>query len=397
MRHKKKKSSIQKKNEFEGSVFLVFSKLLSNDGLFIRKEGAKIYRKKGYYSEDRKGNIIFDISIELFIKDAINYSLLTVIECKNYKELIPVDDIEEFKAKLDQIAGKNAKGIMVSSTGFAEGTLKYAKTLGMALVRLSDSNEINWDIYRVTHTRIKTREKIDIFKDEIHKGLINNIIHPLNSNYCFCKYRNNYYNSSSALLFDLGINSNGDNIFIEYFAKKNFVNMPYIKKEKTENMANAILTIRNKPDTLETSLDMIEEYITEKYGARSNRVSGLMGLDRNGNQILARFSPRKMTIKICSGLDEHRKQFTIARETGRVILHNSCLIDPVSEIDLSINNFNDYILDEDTVKRAEIQENIFAAYLLMPEKIFQTRTIEIAVYLSYKPIGDYLVYRRAAM
>ncbi|MDR1219574.1 MAG: restriction endonuclease [Treponema sp.] len=184
MRRKKKKSSIQKGNEFKDRVFLIFSKLLSNDELFIRKEGSAIYQRKGYYSKDRKNNIIIDISIETFIKDAINYSMLTIIECKNYKKLIPVDDIEEFKAefkaKLDQIAGKNVKGIMVSRFGFAEGTLKYAEALGIALVRLSDSNEINWDINRATYnTRTKTKESIEIFNGEIHKGLINNIIYSL--------------------------------------------------------------------------------------------------------------------------------------------------------------------------------------------------------------------------
>jgi Zn-dependent peptidase ImmA (M78 family) len=391
MKRKKKKSSIQKGNEFEDRVFFIFSKLLSNDELFIRKEGSVIYQKKGYYSKDRKDNIICDISIESFIKDANKYSMLIVIECKNYKKLIPVDDIEEFKAKLDQIAGKNVKGIMVSRAGFAEGTLKYAAALGIALVRLSDSNEINWDINRATYATIKTKEKIDIFNNAIYKGLVNNVLHPSNSNYCFCKYHNNYYNSLSALLFDFEIDNNGDNIFIEYFVKKNFANIPYIKKEKIENMVNEILVTINETDALETPLDMVVKYITKKYKVKIYEASDL-GMDRNGNQILARFSPRKMTVEIYNGLDEHRKRFTIAHEIGHVILHGSSLINPVSEIDLSINNFNDYILDEDAIKRAEIQANIFAAYLLMPKKIFQTKAVEIAASLGYRPKRNYLIY-----
>jgi Zn-dependent peptidase ImmA (M78 family) len=332
--------------------------------LFV-KEGSTIYQKKGYYSEDRQNNIIVDISIETFIKDAINYSMLTVIECKNYKKLMPIDDIEEFKAKLDQIAGKNVKGIMVSRSGFAKGTLNYAKSQGIALVRLLDSNKINWDINRTTYTTIKTKEKIDIFNNEIYSGLINNIIYFSNQNYCFCKYCDNYYNSLSKLLSSLGINSNGDNAFIEYFVKKNFVNIQYIKREKIEDMTNKILLLTNKTDAFETCLDSVVEYIKRKYKVKINDVSDL-GMDRNGNQILARFNPCRMTVEISNDLDEHRKRFTIAHEIGHIILHSPYLTNPVSEIDSSINNFNDYILDNDAIKRAEIQANIFAAHLLMP-------------------------------
>jgi Zn-dependent peptidase ImmA (M78 family) len=391
MKSKKKKSSIQKGNEFETRVFLIFSKLLSDGELFMRSEGSAIYQKKGYYSKDRQNDIIVDISIETFLKDASNYSILTVIECKDYNKLIPVDDIEEFKSKLDQITGKNVKGIMVSRYGFAEGTLKYAKSQGIALVRLLDSNKVNWDINRAIYTTNKTKEKIDMFNDEIHKGLINNIMHSSISNYCFCNHNNNYYNSLSNLLSDLGINNNGDNAFIEYFVKRNFVNIPFIKREKIEDMVNKILRITNKTDAFENSLDKVVEYIKRKYKVKINEVSDL-GMDRNGNKILARFNPCRMTIGIYNGLDEHRKRFTLAHEIGHIILHRSYLINPVSEIDFSINKFNDYILDKDAVKHAEIQANIFAAHLLMPKKIFLAKAIEIAISLDYKPKGDYLIY-----
>ncbi|MDR1219573.1 MAG: ImmA/IrrE family metallo-endopeptidase [Treponema sp.] len=156
-------------------------------------------------------------------------------------------------------------------------------------------------------------------------------------------------------------------------------------------MASEILLITNKTDALETSLDIVAEYVTKNYGVKINTASDL-GMDRNGNQIFARFSPHKMIIEICNGLDEHRKRFTIAHEIGHVILHGSFLINPVSEIDLSINNFNDYILDEDAIKRTEIQANIFAAHLLMPKRIFLIKAVETAVSLDYKPKGDYLIY-----
>jgi Zn-dependent peptidase ImmA (M78 family) len=387
MKHKKKKSSVQKGNEFEDKVFLAFSLLLSNRELHVSKEGSTIYQKKGYYSRDRQKNIIVDISIETSMKNAADYSLLTVIECKDYGRLVQVEDIEEFKAKLDQIGGKNVKGIMVSRRGFGEVVLNYAKAQGIALARLLDSDKVAWDIYRATYTKIKTKENIDIFNNEMYRGLTN----TSNSNYCFCKYRDNYYNSLSNLLFELEIDNNGDNAFIEYFVKKNFADIPYIKRERIEIKANEVLAATNKADTLETSLDMVIDYIKRKYSVKFNEVSDL-GINRNGNRILAQFNPRKMIIEIHSDLDEHRKRFTIAHEIGHVILHSQYLISPVSEIDSSINNFSSYILDKDNTKRMEIQANIFAAYLLMPKKVFRTKTVDIALRLGYKPKGDYLIY-----
>ena len=217
MKRKRKKTSTQKGKEFEDRVFTIFSKMLANNEFFVLGNKSKIYTRKGYYSSDRKNNIIVDISIETFLDQSDEYSLLTVIECKDYNKTIPVDDIEEFKAKLDQIAGKNVKGIMAATLGFDPGTVNYAKSNGIALFRLLNTDKYNWDVHRTTYTAIETKESIERFNKEIHNGLVNNIVEHFNSNYCFCNYYDNYYNSLSNLLLALGIRSNSDNVFIEYY------------------------------------------------------------------------------------------------------------------------------------------------------------------------------------
>jgi Zn-dependent peptidase ImmA (M78 family) len=386
---KRKKSSTQKGKEFEDRVFLIFSKLLSNDELFVPSSKSKIYTQKGYYSKDRQNNIFVDISVETFIDQSNNYSLLTVIECKNYNTTIPVDDIEEFKSKLDQIAGKNVKGIMVTRLGFDQGTVNYAKSNGIALVRLLNTDEINWDVYRTTYTAIKTKDSIERFNNEIQNGLLNNNIERANSNYCFCKYCDNYYNSLSDLLFTLGIRSNSDNVFIEYYVEKNFVNIPYITKEEIENTAKEVLEAINK-ETQETPIDNVITYVAKEYGVKIHEYSSL-GFDRNGNQILALFSPQEMTIEIRMQLDEHRKRFAVAHEIGHIILHSPYLINPISEIDSPIA-FKENILDANNIKRAETQANIFAADLLMPRKEFLFQTVERALFLGYKAKNGYFIY-----
>jgi hypothetical protein len=51
---------------------------------------------------------------------------LWVFECKDYKKSVPVDDIEEFKSKLQQIAGLNVKGTMVVSGDLQKSAITYA-------------------------------------------------------------------------------------------------------------------------------------------------------------------------------------------------------------------------------------------------------------------------------
>ena len=104
-------STVAKGDTFEQSVFDALSEELKGDRLGLSPSTAKLFRKKGYYSHDRKTDIIVDMSIEVWPPDADNYSILWVCECKDYGHPIPVDDVEEFKAKLDQIAGKNVKGV----------------------------------------------------------------------------------------------------------------------------------------------------------------------------------------------------------------------------------------------------------------------------------------------
>jgi hypothetical protein len=102
-------STIAKGDALEDQAFDLLQVELSQGRLGIDSASGKIFKKKGYYSRDREKDIVVDISIEVWPPGAQNYSLLWVCECKNYGHSIPVDDVEEFKAKLDvTIHQKNA-------------------------------------------------------------------------------------------------------------------------------------------------------------------------------------------------------------------------------------------------------------------------------------------------
>ncbi len=98
-------STVTKGDAFEGPVFVAIKRELEANRLGLSPSSAKVFQKKGYYSAARDGDIVVDISIEVWPPEANNWSLLWVCECKDYTGSLPVNDVEEFRAKLEQIAG----------------------------------------------------------------------------------------------------------------------------------------------------------------------------------------------------------------------------------------------------------------------------------------------------
>jgi Zn-dependent peptidase ImmA (M78 family) len=236
-------------------------------------------------------------------------------------------------------------------------------------------------------------------KEEINNELNDVMIDGLlkrnnneNTNYCYCSYDNSFYNNLSNLLQALGINTIGDGVFIEYFIEQNIINIPYIKREEIEKKASEILTIvlgDLAKSSMPVDLNKLEKHILKKHGIKVIEKNNL-GLNRNGERILARLSIVKKTIEIDKQLDVHRRRFTLAHEIGHVLLHISYMINPLSETDSSI--LGQLSFYQGTNKNAEVQANIFAACLLMPKNIFLNKAIEKALFLGYKPKGNYLIY-----
>lgn len=96
---------------------------------------ATVRRKPSYFSSDRKKDIVFDISIEVCRKGVSVPYLVWVWECKNYSHTVPVDDAEEFHAKLEQVGADRTKGTMITPIGIDKGTIEYARSKGIGLWR----------------------------------------------------------------------------------------------------------------------------------------------------------------------------------------------------------------------------------------------------------------------
>lgn len=139
--------------KLEREVYDLISKIVNENEFIVSNPNVKIKKKPRYYSKDRDSEIEFDISVEKYLAETdknknIKPSIIVVIECKDYKNGIPVDDVEEFHAKLQQIGADNTKGIIITKHGcFQRSALAYAESKGTALARIIPENQIEYLVF----------------------------------------------------------------------------------------------------------------------------------------------------------------------------------------------------------------------------------------------------------
>lgn len=106
--------------------------------------GVTVHHQRVYTGRISQREIKVDVSFNYTIAGA---NLLFLVECKCYGHSVPVDDVEEFHSKIDDIGAH--KGIMVTTVGFQEGAVKTARGRGIALALLTIEHQPGELIYVV--------------------------------------------------------------------------------------------------------------------------------------------------------------------------------------------------------------------------------------------------------
>lgn len=127
--------------QYEDEVALLVDKELKDGNLGISPSLAMIRKKPSYFSRDRNANITFDVSIEVSRNGSSYPYWIWIWECKNYSHKVPVDDAEEFHAKLQQIGADKTKGTMITPIGYDRGVIEFAKSKGLGLWRYIPSGQ----------------------------------------------------------------------------------------------------------------------------------------------------------------------------------------------------------------------------------------------------------------
>lgn len=363
-------NTTKKGNKLEDRVFKLFKEELNQNRLFVNPDCCKIFQKKGYYSKDRQSKIIVDISIEVFLPGAKEYSLLIIVECKNYNHSVPVDDVEEFFSKLQQISGANIKGIVAATNSFQKGALTYSKSKGLGLIRLLDNSNFKWILKRAV-TGLVTYEEIEKSEASIYEGLITD--NYTSNQIDFLSYTCDKYSYSAQQFFETFIRDeiknigkeNAERMICEPDHKPSFV--PFIKKEFIENLSLELLkNIKYKYGVV--PIDAICEYV--KSNNNINIIfDNSLGFDELGFEILGKiiFEPTTILISKKANENKHREKFTIAHEIGHYILNHFQFMTEEYYAENDFENYDYNFIKVADIKRIEWQANYFASNLLLPK------------------------------
>lgn len=368
-------NTIEKGDKLEDKVFELFKEDISNNRFWARKECCEIYKKKGYYSKDRKKDIIFDVAIKIFLSGQKTYSLLVLIECKNYNHKVPVDDVEEFFMKAQQISGGNIKTIVVSNNAFQEGAFNFSESKGIGLLRYYDKSNLDWVLTRSPSSLVSSNYALNEWSTAF-KGLHRE---EFESKYFdFYGYvRNQYTNSLKLFISNLVKQGQSDEF-----------NKSLVKIETIDSKGTCLVKYREELEIEEICFSILEK-VEYSFGAVPlNKICSLLneehGLkvietDDLGNGVLGQISFNPLEIKIDSNHNnEARKRFTLAHELGHFLLGHSEYMsgEKCHDSSLDIENPNEVGIRE--VMRMEWQANQFASYLLLPKDEFVQTFLSIA-------------------
>ena len=361
-------SSVAKGDMFEEKVFKLFKSYVLSGEYTLNPNKCQFFIQKGYHSNKREKDIKVDISIEVHAEKIENLSLLVVIECKNYNKSVSVDDIEEFESKLDQIAGKNVKGIVFTTKGFQSGALTFASNSGIALARYLPDNRIEWFLERTpnltgTHSRkrIETEEVKKVLTNEDYIG---------KAEYIFSTYKDTFSTSFSEIFNELIPHE------FKYFNQKKLENenediIPFIGQSYIDQRVNNIFSYfkskmkRNREVLLEPICGYLSEFNDIEFIYDEN-----LGENVHGNEVLGKISLDTKKVFISSSLKRNspRWRFTLAHELGHFLLHRKLFIsDPSTNVMDSKKSISWEKIDKTSISRLEWQANSFASALLLPK------------------------------
>lgn len=366
-------NSTRKGDLLEENIYNLFHEEIEADRFWAKKPNCKLFRKKGYFSKDRSGNIFFDFSIEIYLPGASEYSLVVLIECKNYNHAVPVDDAEEFFSKIQQISGANVKGVIASTASFQLGTRNFSKSKGIGLLRYFDKTNFKWELMRSPSTSNRMMsaktEDTDLTCNVVEDGLSRQDFKSTVFDFYFqSPVRDTNYLWD--FFEDLTLSTSLSSTQIRKIANprsKLSNHVPFLEKEKLEAQSVSTLSEINHVNG-EVSLDALCAREQTRCGLKI--ITNLIAPeDSPYNQALGRIVFQTLEIHIFKQQDPHRgrERFTLAHELAHHLLNHSKYMsrEYCDESDHTLNRQNGNINTD--IARMEFQANYLAGCLLMPK------------------------------
>lgn len=339
-------NTVAKGDSLENQVFRTLKDLLERDQLAFPGSRSLIFQKRAYYSDSRKGNIIFDIAIEVYRPGAAQYSLLVLIEVKNYEKKVPVDDVEEFDSKIRQVGEHNTKGIIISRSGFQDGAVNVALSKKIGLGRIGSDQVIDWLAER-KDTADWVRQ-LSFVKGQLTAPVLERTgFFGVDEYDCFL--------SMGAWLEQMGVIS-------RFELPESLLHIPYLTAGEIDERIDS-LSLQHCYKGEQLDMDLLCETISGYYDVAFDFTRSL------GTGVLGKIEFDPLVICVEAGLraDLHRWRFTLAHEIAHLILHHPLLVPYYDGRQETTTLFGvTSPLTGEMTQRLERQANMMAGQMLLP-------------------------------
>lgn len=388
-------NTTKKGDSLESKIFKLIKREIVQGRFNINPNTFKIFPKKGYYSDARKKDIIFDIAVESYIPGHNTYSLLILIECKNYNHPVPVDDVEEFYQKIDQVAGANGKGIIVSTNSFQEGAFNFSKSKGIGLLRYYEKNKIKWELTRSPSALVSSSYAENQWLTA-YKGLT---IETYESRYfdCYCYLDGKYTNSLKTFFSDLLFSGAEGELkkHLEKITNRIDDNRRLVKYREDSEIEEISEGILKRIDYESGEVPLIDICRLLSENSKLNVVfEAANTTDDKQSSVLGKITFKPLEIKIYQSTNntKERERFTLAHELGHYLLAHSKYMaaEYLDEEDLDIENPTE--LGVTDIMRMEWQANYFASCLLLPTTPFAADFFNVTESLGLRNRGFGALY-----
>lgn len=363
-------SSSEKGSTLERHICDLFQEEIDADRFWAKKKNCKVFWKKGYYSKDRGGKIVFDVSIEVYLPDATEYSSLVLIECKNYGHSVPVDDVEEFFAKVQQVAAANAKAVIASTASFQSGAREFAKSKGIGLIRYFSPENFKWELKRSPSATARTTSAAEV--ELVASALSKEDFHSLTFDLYLqspVRNTNSLWDFFEDLMLDSVLTSEEAQV-VSNPRSKLTNQVPFYEKTFIDSICTDTV---NKLGYSGGEVDL--DLLCRIESARTGLVveTNILSTDASApNPVLGRITFSPLVIQVYAGISvsRGRDRFTLAHELAHHLLdHGKYLIrESCDDNDFTLSR--SAAIGENDISRMEFQANYFAASLLMPRTYF---------------------------
>ncbi len=388
-------NSTAKGNELESKIFSFLQQEVSQNRFFIKRDSCRIFRKKGYFSKDRGEKIVFDISLEAFLPGQESFSFLVLIECKNYNHPVPVDDAEEFFAKMQQVSGANVKGIIAATNSFQIGTRAFAKSKGIGLLRYYNDLDFKWVLTRSPSLLVTNSYALNEWMNA-YRGIDEDAYQSKYFDFYCCV--NDSYTNSLKLFFSTLMNLSANEEEAEFIrqiqnpAVNSHTVVPYRDEAEIEELSTRVLAIIEYVGGEVLIEDVCKWQSSEReLQVVFNDDSQISSIARG---MLGRvsFKPPEITIFKNAHRNAEQQKFTLAHELGHLLLDHDKYMhsEYCQESDFQMENPTE--LGVKDIMRMEWQANYFASCLLLPLSPFINDFLRLIRQLDIKDRGYGMLY-----